>query len=134
MSRENVEVVRSAIEAFNRKDLRTLATLSHQDMELVSVLSEVDAEATYRGPESWATYFARMEDVWEHWRVEDLRIRDADAGRVAALYRLVGKGKHSGVPVDREVGLAIRLREGTLWRMRSYLDPDEALEAVGLRE
>ena len=32
------------------------------------------------------------------------------------------------------IGLAYRIREGKLWRMRSYLDPAEALEAAGLSE
>jgi ketosteroid isomerase-like protein len=45
-----------------------------------------------------------------------------------------GTGKQSGAPIDQEVGIAYRIRAGKLWRMRSYLDPDEALEAVGLRE
>ena len=45
-----------------------------------------------------------------------------------------GKGKASGVPVDQRIGVAYRFRNGKLWRMRSYLDPAEALEAVGLSE
>jgi ketosteroid isomerase-like protein len=49
-------------------------------------------------------------------------------------YSVVGKGKTSGVPVEHHIGLACRLREGKLWRIRSYLDPSGALEAVGLRE
>ena len=41
--------------------------------------------------------------------------------------RLVGKGKLSDVPVDRPVGLKYQLRNGKLWRVRSYADPAEAL-------
>ncbi|MDQ3730338.1 MAG: hypothetical protein M3355_12205 [Actinomycetota bacterium] len=54
--------------------------------------------------------------------------------RAAAVFRLVGTGKHSGAPAGQTIGVTYQFREGKLWRMRSYLDPAEALEAVGLRE
>jgi ketosteroid isomerase-like protein len=148
MSQENVEIFHRAIDAFNRRDMRALAELSHEDLEFVSVLTAVDAGgASYHGSEAWASYFAVMNETWEDWHTEpasgiagtgvqseDFRVFDAGADRVACVFRLVGKGKHSGAAVEREVGLACRIREGKLWRMRSYLDPSEALKAVGLRE
>jgi ketosteroid isomerase-like protein len=54
MSQENVEVVRLAVDAFNRRDLARLAELSDRDLEIVSVLTAVDAQAaTYRGLAGW---------------------------------------------------------------------------------
>ena len=115
--------------------MRALAELSHEDLEFVSVLTAVDAGgASYHGSGAWASYFAAMNETWEDWHAEDFRFFDAGEDRVVCVFRLVGKGKHSGAQVEREVGLAYRVREGKLWRMRSYLDPGEALEAVGLRE
>ena len=104
-----------------------------EELEFVSALNSIDP-ITYRGRKTWAKYFARMHETWEEWRVDDFRVFDAGGDRVAAVFRLVGKGKSSGVPVDREVGLAYTIRRGKLWRMRSYLDPSEALDAVGLSE
>ena len=136
MSRENVEVVRRAYEAFNSADrVKALAELSDDDLEFVSVLTAVDADdATYRGPESWATYFARMDEIWDEWRAEDLEVFDAGGDRVAAIFRLAGTGKSSGARVDHQIGLAYRMRGGKLWRMRSDVEPDEALKAVGVRD
>jgi ketosteroid isomerase-like protein len=135
VSQENVEMAWRHYEAFNRRDLRALAELSHEDMEFVSVLSAVEAGgATYRGSEAFASYFADMDQTWGDWRAEGFRVFDADDDRVAAVLRLVGKGKHSGAPIEREVGLAFRFRQRKLWRLRSYLDPAEALKAVGLSE
>jgi ketosteroid isomerase-like protein len=135
MSQENVELVHRAREAFNRRDFRALAELTHDDLEFVSVLTAVDAGGgTYRGPQAWVSYFARMDDTWEDWQVEDFRVFDAGDDRVAAAFRLVGTGKSSGVRVERAVGIAYWLRDGKFWRMRSFLDPGEALEAVGLSE
>jgi ketosteroid isomerase-like protein len=133
MSQENVELVLRAREAFNRRDLRALAELTHDDFEFVSVLTAVDAGGgTYRGPDAWGSYFARMDDSWADWQVEDFRVFDAGDDRVAALFRLVGTGKSSGARVDRAVGVGYWLRNGKFWQMRSYLDPADALEAVGL--
>ena|SRR5215208_1009922 len=135
MSQENVEIVLPIVDAFNRRDMTGLAELSHEDLEFVSVLTAVDAGgATYRGSDTWTSYFAAMNETWEEWEVEDFRVFDGREDRVAGVFRIVGKGKHSGAPVEREVGLAYQIREGKLWRMRSYLDPGEALDAVGLSE
>ena len=135
MSQENVELIQRVYEAFNREDAAALAKLSDEDLEFVSVFAEVDtAGATHQGQELWASYFARIHETWDEWRAEDLRVFDAGDDHVAAVFRLVGKGKSSGIPVDREIGLAYTLRRGKLWRMRVYLNPAEALEAVGLSE
>ncbi len=135
MSQENVELIQRVFEAFNREDTAALAALSDEDLEFISVFAEVDTGgAIHRGRKLWATYFARIHETWDEWRTEDVRIFDAGDDRVAVVFRLIGKGKSSGVPVEREVGLAHTLRKGKLWRMRVYLDSGEALAAVGLSE
>jgi ketosteroid isomerase-like protein len=132
MSRENVEFVREAIEAFNRRDLRALAETPHEDLEWTSALAAVDTGgATFRGSQSWPSYLSAMAQTWEDWRIEEPKIFDAGGELVAAILRLVGTGRSSGVPVDREVGLTYRIEDGRIWRMHAYLDP---AEAVGMSE
>ena len=135
MSQENVEFVRHAMDVFNRRDLMALAEISHEDLEWTSVMAAMDSGgATYRGSQTWPSYFEAMDQTWEEWRIGEPRIFDAGGDRVAAVFRLVGTGRSSGVPVDREVGVTYRIRDGQMWRMHVYLDPGEALEAVGLSE
>jgi ketosteroid isomerase-like protein len=135
MSHENVELVRRAIEAFNRRDLTALAEVAHDDFEFVSVLTAVDAEGgTYRGSAAWTTYFKDMDETWKEWRVEDPQVLDGGEDRVAGLVRVVGTGRHSDAQVELSMGLVYVVRDGKLWRMHSYADPAEALEAVGLKE
>src|SRR6476619_6774384 len=125
MSDENVELVRRAIEAFNRRDLKALAELTHDDFEFVSVLTAVDAEgATYRGSAAWTTYFEDMSEAWKDWRVEGSpELFDGGDNRVAGIIRIVGTGRHSDAQVERVVGLTYFVRDRRLWRMRSYTDP-----------
>jgi ketosteroid isomerase-like protein len=135
MSREDVELVHRAIDAFNRQDLAALADFCADDFEFVSIPSAVDAGgSTYRGKHAWSGYFARMRDRWAEWWVDDFQVFDAGDDSLAAVVRVAGRGQHSGVTVDRTIGMTYRLREGKVWRMRAYLEPHEALEAVGLRE
>jgi ketosteroid isomerase-like protein len=135
MSQENVEIVARAIDAFNLRDLNALAEISHGDFEFVSVLTAVDTGgATFRGPQAWAGYFAAMDETWAEWRVEDWEVIDAGDDAVASVFRIVGKGNHSGAPVAHAIGVTYRFRQGKMWRMRAYLDPRDALQAAGLAE
>jgi len=134
MSRENVELVRTAIEVFNRRDVRALEGLSQRDLEIVSMLTAANlGGATYRGLEGWTGYFAAMDETWDAWGIApDFELFDAGEDCVVCLCRLVGEGKHSGVQVERAVGITFRVRQARLSRIRSYLDPGDALEAAGL--
>ncbi len=135
MSEENVEIVKRGGEAFNEHDVQGLVDVSHEELEFVSVLSAVEtAETTYRGKRLWERYFDVMDQIWAHWQVEDLEIFDAGDDRVAATFRLVGTGRQSGVRAGQTIGLAYRMRDRKLWRMRSYREPGDALEAAGLSE
>ena len=89
-------------------------------------------DSTYRGEGAWTSYFAAMDDGWEDWHIADVRVFEATDDVVVCLCRMVGKGKTSGVRVERPTGITYRFRQAHLWRIRSYLDPSEALEAVGL--
>ena len=136
MSRDNVDLVATAIEVFNRRDIAALVDRSEGDLEIVSALTAANlGGSTYRGEtQAWTDYFAAMDETWQEWKIEGVELRDAGDDRVACLCHLVGRGKASGVPVERAVGIVFRIRDGKLWRIRSYLDPDEALEAVDLSE
>ena len=133
MPETKVELVRRAIEAFNRRDFDAMAEVSHEDLEFTSVLTAVDAgAATYRGKGAWTSYFAVMDETWDAWRIEDAEILDAGGDAVAAVLRLVGTGRHSGAAVERTVGLTYRIRDGQLWNVHAYLEPADALASVGL--
>jgi ketosteroid isomerase-like protein len=133
MSRENVDLVRGWIEAYQRADFRAVAEGCAADFEFTSVMTAVE-ETSYRGKDALETYWTDMNETWEEWHVEVLQVLEGREDAVAVVVRLVGKGKSSGAPVDRTIGISYRIRNGKLWRAHSYLDPGEALEAVGLSE
>ena len=135
MSQSNAEVVRRGLDAFNRADSEVLAALSDDDLEIAPA-TETGVEGgghAYRGKDAWASYFAHAHQVWEDWRIEDAEVFEADDDWVVAVVRVVARGAGSGAPVEHWRGIAYKLRGGRIARVRGYLEPREALEAVGLR-
>jgi ketosteroid isomerase-like protein len=60
-------------------------------------------------------------------------IRDL-GDRIVAVGWLRGRGKGSGVEVETPVAYVVDVRGHKAIRVRTYLDPKEALEAAGLSE
>ncbi len=132
MSRENVEVVKQLIDAFNKRDVGAFAETTTPDFEWITSMAAVEGEIFW-GREGIETYFGRMKDAWEEFITiaEDYR----DIGdRVLLLGRLEGRGLASGVPVSAPLDILYDLRDGKISRMHSFLDHDEALRAAGLTE
>jgi ketosteroid isomerase-like protein len=130
VSRENVEVVRAAMEAFNRRDGKAFGALLASDAEIVPIRAALEG-TVYGGHDAAVQYCAAVDESWENlrWEVEELR---DGGGWVLALGRIRGRGRGSGVAIDVRAGWVARFREGRLTRFHTYADRDEALKAVGL--
>jgi len=131
MSAENVEIVRRMVEAFNSEDPRRAFASFHPDVEFTSAFTE---GKTYVGLQGMRQYGDDLTAVWENWHSEDDRFVDGDGEQVVWLYRIVGQGKGSGVPVDQPVAIIWTLCDGLIWRGQAFLDHREALKAAGLAE
>lgn len=132
MSQENVEIVKRALDAFNRGDADAFAELTTPDLEWKTGLGAVEGEI-FRGREGVETYFGRLGSAWDEFRFLADEFRDL-ADVVLVLGHLEGRGRHGGVPVVSPVGAVWDLRDGKIWRLRAYLDQSEALGAAGLAE
>jgi hypothetical protein len=62
-----------------------------------------------------------------------VEIRDLGS-TVAALVRVRTRGETSGIDLERPVALVFEFDRCLARKVRSYLDPQQALEAVGLGE
>jgi ketosteroid isomerase-like protein len=129
MSQENAEIVRRSLEAFEDDEETWFQTL---DPDLVWYPIE-DGHVPSRGIDGAKGVRQRWLDTWEGHSivVEDLR----DAGEnVVATIHVSGRGKGSGVEVNLEVCLHLKLRDGRIFYLFEYPDRASALEAAGLRE
>jgi ketosteroid isomerase-like protein len=132
MSQENVEVVLSAIEAFNRRDGEGFGAFLAEDAEIVPVRAALEG-TVYRGHDAGAEYCAAVAASWNDLRWEVEEVRD-DEDWVLALGLIHGSGRGSGATIDARGAWLAYLRDGKLTRFRTYPDRLEALKAVGLEE
>jgi ketosteroid isomerase-like protein len=132
MARENVDVVRRALDALAREDMQAAVVDLDPDAEMYDF--DIPDADVYRGPDGFFKWLGVWSESWESWRFEDLEILPAGEDRAVALFRMIVKGRDSGVEIDRRDGVAYTLRSGKIVRMEYYNDQQKALEAVGLGE
>ena len=90
----------------------------------------VEENVTYRGREEMTGYLERFFEVWDDHRMELEEIEVAPTeDRLFAAFRVSGRGKGSGVPVEARGFQVIELRDCRYHRVREFLDRDEALAA-----
>jgi ketosteroid isomerase-like protein len=131
MSRDNVEVVRSALSAFNRSDTQWDEHWA-DDCEFVSITASQIEGSTYRGHDGLRRYAEDRLNAWEELRFEPDDFIDAGE-RVVVVGLLTGRGRGSGVPVDQRMAVACEFRGGKIARLHAYADVERALATTGPR-
>jgi ketosteroid isomerase-like protein len=63
MSQENVEAMRAAVDAFNRRDGNAFGELLAEDAEIVPVRAALEG-TVYRGRDAGTEYCAAVEASW----------------------------------------------------------------------
>jgi ketosteroid isomerase-like protein len=124
---ENSEIVARAHEALNSGDIDGLVGLCDDEFRL-DMSDRVFNPAMYEGHDGIRRFYAEVRDVWETyvWEPEEL----VDVGsQVVALLRSSGRGRGSGVEVERETAMVWGIRAGRLVTLRFYRDRDEALRS-----
>jgi ketosteroid isomerase-like protein len=131
MSRQNVEVVRTVVDAVNDRDIACLLELTNPDVEWHTFLAELRVEGAYRGHDGIRQWLRDVEDAWEFLRVE---IDDtlATGALVLMVGRLRYRGKGSGVELETPTGWVAKFRQGKLAYGRLFREPEITLGSVGL--
>src|SRR5947209_2627101 len=120
MSRENVEIMRALMEAFNRRDGEGFGALLDNDAEIVPVRAALEG-TVYRGPDAAAQYCAAVDESWDNLEWEVQQIRDG-GDWVLALGRIRGGGRGSGVAIDARAGWVARFHDGLVTTFHTYAD------------
>ena len=131
MSHENIEIVRSAVEAWNRRDSELWTNYAAPDVEWIPAGPAAVEGTVYRG---YQEVVSGLESVWQSWDVvffEETELRDLDDG-VLWLGRLNLRGAASHVELDQEFAVRFVLRVGTLVKVHAFLGGSRGLEAARL--
>jgi ketosteroid isomerase-like protein len=133
MSQENVEIVRRALERWNRGgDLGWVADLTASEFEYVGA-GVVGLSGSFRGPEGFMGFVERFWEEFDEAHVEPQEFIET-GNSVLAVFTFRGRGRQSGVEVNMEGFHLWTFRDGKIIRGQGFLDREEALEAAGLRE
>jgi ketosteroid isomerase-like protein len=132
MSQENVEVVRRALEAYERSGEQDDSFLDPGIVWDLSRSPFPDA-GVYHGPDGVRAWFQGLANAFEDLHYEVERTRDL-GDQVLVLLHVSGRGPSSGIPVDYRFVPVFTFRDGRVVRMDRYDDWGEALEAAGLSE
>ena len=135
MSRENVEAFRRGFEAYNRRDIEALLEELDPEVEWHPALEAAlgGGAAVYRGHEGVRELIRTTDEGFGEIHVKFSKILDV-GGRIVATGLVRIRGKESGAETESPVGFVADLRDRKAIRIWTYLDPQEALEAAGLRE
>jgi ketosteroid isomerase-like protein len=133
MSQENVEVVRSAHEAFNRDGAIDEYWTDDVDYR-VPVKGVVDDRGPIHGKDALRAYVQDWSDTFEDFKIEPVELIDAGEDKVIAVLRTSGQAKLSGVDTDLTYAVVYTIRDGKISRGREYWNRAEALDAAGLSE
>ena len=129
MSRENVELVRRAVQS-----VETFWALLDDyvvwDLRQDPIL---DLDGVYVGRDAVVEASRHWWGTWTDYRLDAEEIIDAGSSVVLRL-RERGRGKGSGAPYERRFAQVWTFHRGKVIRWELFPDKAAALQAVGLRE
>jgi ketosteroid isomerase-like protein len=129
---EDVELVKSAFETWNRGEIDAFVNYTSEDVAWLEVSGRPEGGATERhGRERLREGLKSLFDAWESYRIDAERIEEA-GDRIVAIVREVGKGRASGVEVDGRWGYLITVKNSEMVRIEAYRDAGQALRVAGL--
>jgi ketosteroid isomerase-like protein len=133
MSEENIELLRRAVEAYNRRDVEALnAELDPEVVWRPALPGMVEGgEPNYRGHEGIAQMFEDFAEVLDEIHFEYTDVRDR-GDQVVAIGRLRTRGKASGAETVSAYANVAQVRNGKGIRIAGYLSLEDALRAAGL--
>jgi ketosteroid isomerase-like protein len=132
MSQENVEVVERSVAAVNARGIDGYLACCTKDIELRTPW--VAAGGVYQGPADIVRFFADIEDAASDFGIELERLEAIGGDRVLAFVHATSTGRASGISNAADTANVYDLAAGKIRRITIFLDREEALEAVGLRE
>ena len=135
MARNNVEAFRRGLEAGNRGDVETLLEELDPGVEWHSALHALigGGQTVFRGHDGVRRMIRDLNDAFTDFNVDITEIRDLGDG-LLAIGRTRARGKASGAATETPIAYVTKIKNGKTVSIRGYLEPEEALEAAGLRD
>jgi ketosteroid isomerase-like protein len=132
MSEENVEIVRSIYEAFNRREWDAVFRDTAPDVELTTPPGGPNS-GTYQGREECEGYLRELITPFEASALQPEEFFER-GDQVAVVYKVRARPKGSSAEIEIRNGALWTIQGGKAVSLRFFSKPEEALKAAGLRE
>jgi ketosteroid isomerase-like protein len=129
----NVELVRRAVDAFQRGDLEGVLAEAREDFEIF-LPRNLPNSGTFHGRDGYFTWIGQWLDAWDDFSVEIAEMQPAGERHVVATMRQSGLGKGSRIPVEMEIAYMWEVRDGRLAALHLYPSSEEAMQVAERRE
>jgi ketosteroid isomerase-like protein len=127
------ELIREGFDAWERGD--TEATLALYDPEIVVYAPpEIGNPGTFHGIEGFLEWAAAWYEAWETFEQEVVRIEPVGATHGVADTLQKGRGRGSGIEIERQASWVYDVRDEKLVYMALYWDREKAVAAARERE
>jgi ketosteroid isomerase-like protein len=127
----DVELVLRCFDAFRSRDVETLITLLHPDVEVKSLMTEAE-RPIYSGHDGVRDWFHAVLDIFPDWNPTPTDLRDMD-GAVLVEIDVRATAAASGVPIDQRVWAATTMHGGKLSWYGFFRTEDDAIDAIANR-
>jgi ketosteroid isomerase-like protein len=134
MSQENVELVRRAVAEFTKTQQPSTELLAPGFVWDMRSWPAWPGQAEFHGPDGFREFFAEWIDAYEEWTQEPESVIDAGDNQVVATTVQRGRLRGSDSWVDLRIAFLYTVEDGLISRIEVYENPEDALEAAGLRE
>jgi ketosteroid isomerase-like protein len=128
MSQENVELVRRGFMAAMEEDWPAALDTLHPAAEIRDF--DIPDAGVYRGHDGFLAWLEGWGEGWEGWRADDPEFRAVGDDGVIALFRIVARGGHSGMELQRDDAIVYRIQDGRIVRMEYFNDQRRALDSL----
>lgn len=125
------DLVREMVDRFEQGDRVYWRSVVAEDVDWDMSGDESGLFDRYRGHEEVAAFFTQWLGTWEDYSIENTELIDA-GDSVVVVFRQHGRGKGSGIEVDRDFYGVYDVRGGKVTRYRQFKTREEALAAAGL--
>jgi ketosteroid isomerase-like protein len=134
MSEKNVEIVREFTRLFDAGDRESWRRYFHPDVVWDMSASGHVLAGVYHGYEGVEKFFVDWLSTWDDYKVETREVIDAGDAVITVAHQR-GRGKGSGVVIERDFFGVWELRDGKVSRFRDVgPSRNAAIKAAGLSE
>jgi uncharacterized protein len=130
VSKQNVEIIRRAFEAYWAGDIEGVLGVCAEDIVITQAPEVPGVPPQQRGHDGVIEAFGLWPEQWDDFEIELERIVADPGDHVVVATRQSGRGKESGVEVVGEFTFLFTVRDGKISEWRIFVDEQQAIDAL----